>query len=356
MRTSPVLFCALAAALASAGLVSAQAANGLYYDPSNAASPTGKTIGYELYRTIGCPGRELLGIPCPFDSDAAVGIKAATPVPVAVAPAPVARPVPPADVVAVAPVLVVVPAPAPTAQYCSILDIQFEINKDDIQREDREKLGVVGTFMNRYPDTTAVIEGHTDNVGTAESNLQLSRRRAESVVNYLVGDLRIDPSRLTAVGFGESRPVADNLTEEGKRSNRRIDAVIACATDIEGLNVAPARMTMALMIEYDINQTDIKPQYDGDLRKVAAFLQANPTVTATVEGHTGNLQASPEQAMEISRQRARNVVTYLVHNFAIDPARLSAEGFGQSRRFAYNTSQEGRQENRRVNIIINYAR
>ena len=60
--------------------------------------------------------------------------------------------------------------------------------------------------------------------------------------------------------------------------------------------------------------------------------------------------------MEISRQRARNVVNYLVQNFAIDPARLSAEGFGQTRRFAYNTSQEGRQENRRVNIIINYAR
>ena len=65
MRTSPLLRSALGAILMSAGVVAAHAAEGVFYDPSNAASPTGKTIGYELYRTIGCPGRELLGVPCP---------------------------------------------------------------------------------------------------------------------------------------------------------------------------------------------------------------------------------------------------------------------------------------------------
>jgi len=168
--------------------------------------------------------------------------------------------------------------------------------------------------------------------------------------------LHIAPSRLAAVGYGDTRPLADNRTEEGKRRNRRIGAVIACATDIEGLTVIPARITMAMVIEFDRNKADVRPQYRDELRKVANFLKANPSVSATVEGHTGNLQASRELALEISRRRAQNVVNYLVDNFGIARSRLAAEGFGQARRFAYNTSLEGQQENRRVNIIIDYAR
>jgi OOP family OmpA-OmpF porin len=264
-------------------------------------------------------------------------------------PAPAATPF-----VAMAPV--VVPFAAGVQQYCSILDIQFEVDQDEIQRQEMEKLGVLGTFMNKYPDTTAVIEGHTDDVGTAEQNMKLSERRAQSVVSYLEDSLHIAPSRLAAVGYGDTRPLADNRTEEGKRRNRRIGAVIACATDIEGLTVIPARITMAMVIEFDRNKADVRPQYRDELRKVANFLKANPSVSATVEGHTGNLQASRELALEISRRRAQNVVNYLVDNFGIARSRLAAEGFGQARRFAYNTSLEGQQENRRVNIIIDYAR
>lgn len=262
----------------------------------------------------------------------------------------------PAPVAVVAPVLVVVPVAARTAQYCSILDIQFEINQGDIQREEKEKLGVVGTFLKKYPDTTAVIEGHSDNVGDPAHNIELSLHRAESVVSYLVDSFQIAPSRLQARGHGAARPVADNGSEEGKRMNRRINAVIACATDIEGLAVLPARTTVAMEMEFDDNQADVKPQYDAELRKVARFLKANPRVTATVEGHTGNLQASPDRVVEISQRRAQNVVNYLVDKHGVDRARLTAEGFGQTRRFAYNTSVEGQQENRRVNIIFNYRK
>jgi OOP family OmpA-OmpF porin len=267
-----------------------------------------------------------------------------------------AMPPSPESAVVETPVLVVVPVPAKTQQYCTILDIQFEIDQDDMQREEKEKLGVVGTFMTKYPDTTGVIEGHSDNVGSPEHNLELSQRRAESVVGYMVDTLHIDPTRLKAIGYGDTRPLADNNTEEGKRKNRRIDAVIGCVTDVEGLPVVPARITMAMMIEFDRNKADIKPEYHEELNKVANFLKANPSATATVEGHTGNLQATPQLAMEISRHRAQNVVTYLVDNFGMAPARLSTEGFGRARRFAYNTSVEGQQENRRVNIIINYPK
>ena len=263
-----------------------------------------------------------------------------------------------------APVMVIVPVRAKTEQYCSILDIQFEIDRDDIQREEKENLGVVATFMKKYPDTTAVIEGHTDNVGEPEKNMKLSQQRAESVVIYLEDNHKIDPSRLTAVGYGETRPIADNSTREGKQMNRRIGAVIACATDIEGLTVKPARLTMAMEMEFDPNKSNIKAPYHIQLDKVANFMKANPSVTATVEGHAGKfvgtgsekVQVAPELAMEISRRRAQNVVDDLVDTHGVARSRLSAQGFGQTRRVAYGTTLEGQQENRRVNIIFNYPK
>jgi OOP family OmpA-OmpF porin len=256
----------------------------------------------------------------------------------------------------VAPVPVIVPVVVRTQKYCTILDLTFEINTEAIERDDLEKLAVIGTFLTKYPETTVVIEGHTDNVGTEEHNLKLSKERAESVVNYLVDTKHIDRSRLSAVGYGWTRPVADNSTEDGKRQNRRINAVVACVTDIEGLKVAPSRITMAMEVEFDPKSDEVKPEHRDDLARVANFLKANPSVTATVEGHTGKLQKSEAEAMKISQRRADNVLTYLVDNFGIDRSRLSAEGFGRTRRFAYSTTAEGRQENRRVNIIINYPK
>lgn len=351
MRTTYLHFGILFATLFSAGAVTAQAAGGLFYDPSNAASPTGKTIGYELYRTIGCPARDLLGIPCPvpiaLDRMPAAGNKAAMPEPLAAL-----LVSPPAQSLAV----IVAPVPVRTEEYCAVLDIQFEIDQDEMQREVKEKLAVLATFMKKYPDNSAVIEGHTDNVGTDEYNMKLSQRRADSAVDYLVREHGIAPSRLTAVGYGETSPLADNASEEGKRQNRRIDAVIGCVTDIAGLRVVPARITMALLIEFDRNQADVKPEYSGDLGKVADFMKEHPFVTATVEGHTGNLQGTPELAMDISQRRAQNVVNTLVDNFGVPRSRLAAEGFGQTRRVAYNTSLEGQQDNRRVNVIFNFAK
>jgi len=254
------------------------------------------------------------------------------------------------------PVVAVAPVAPEIQRYCSILDIQFEINKDVVERTQKEKFVVLGAFMEKYPATTAVIEGHTDNVGSDADNMRLSQRRADNVARYLVDSLHIERSRLTAIGYGATRPRGDNNTEEGKRMNRRTNAVVACATDVEGLTVQPARLTMALRIEFERDADTVNPQYHDDLQYVADFMKANPTVTATVEGHTADAQPSAQLALEISQRRAQNVVNYLVDNLGVERSRLRAQGFGDERRFAYNTSAEGRQENRRVNIVIDYPR
>jgi len=85
------------------------------------------------------------------------------------------------------------------------------------------------------------------------------------------------------------------------------------------------------------------------------FMKANPRVTATVEGHTSNQQGTAAQSMKLSQERAESVVLAMT-DMGIDRMRLYAQGFGQNRRFAYNTSAEGRQENRRVNIILDFPK
>jgi OOP family OmpA-OmpF porin len=110
------------------------------------------------------------------------------------------------------------------------LSIEFDSGKATIKPQYDEEIKKVADFMTTYPETTAVIEGHTDNVGKEASNVRLSTRRAESVKAYLVEKFGIASARLTAKGFGSSQPVADNATPAGRQKNRRINAVIETMT------------------------------------------------------------------------------------------------------------------------------
>jgi OOP family OmpA-OmpF porin len=319
---------------------------GVQYDFTPSLGLRGEWENYRVNDAVNNKGNIntlMVGLVYMFGAKPAPRAEAPPPV-LAVAPAPAPEPV-----------LVIVPIVAKTEQYCSILDVQFEINQKTVQHESEEKINKVGIFMKKYPNTTAVIEGHTDEVGTAVDNMKLSERRAENVVTYLVDRGGIARNRLKAVGYGESRPIGDNRTEVGKRLNRRINAIIACATDIEGIEAVPERITMAMEMEFDTNRAELRPEYRNELRKVVNFIKANPRVTATVEGHTSNQQGTAAQTMQLSQQRAQSVVNAMA-DMGVERKRLSAEGFGQSRRFAYNTSVEGRQENRRVNIVLDFPK
>ena len=75
-------------------------------------------------------------------------------------------------------------------------------------------------------DLALIIEGHTDSEGDAEYNLDLSERRAAAVVRYLIEAYGISSDRLAAEGLGESAPVGDNSTAEGRQQNRRVELVV----------------------------------------------------------------------------------------------------------------------------------
>lgn len=110
------------------------------------------------------------------------------------------------------------------------LKVNFDTGKSIIKKQYYDELKTVGDGMQKDTNLRAVIEGYTDNVGSAKSNLALSQRRANAVRDYLVKHFKIDRKRLAAKGYGEERPVADNATAEGRAQNRRIEAVFEDAS------------------------------------------------------------------------------------------------------------------------------
>lgn len=254
MRAKSFVFSVLGAALMSAGVMTAHAQEG-FYDPSNVASPTGKTIAHELYKTIGCPGRALM------DKECIVPVAAPAP-----APAPAAAPAP-------------APAPAPkeadsdgdgvvdskdkcpgtpagrkvnadgceldsdgdgivdgadkcptvyakTADGCPpplVLEgVEFDYDKATLRPEAAAILDKTADSLQHWSSANIEVAGHTDNRGSDDYNMKLSEQRAEAVRNYLISK-GIAAERLIAKGYGETKPVADNDTDEGRFKNRRVE-------------------------------------------------------------------------------------------------------------------------------------
>lgn len=104
-------------------------------------------------------------------------------------------------------------------------DVLFATGKSDVKVGATSNLNKLVAFLNKYLDRKVQIEGHTDNVGSHDLNQGLSQRRAESVKAYLVQQ-GIAATRLTAVGMGETQPLADNASDSGRQQNRRVVAII----------------------------------------------------------------------------------------------------------------------------------
>lgn len=101
-------------------------------------------------------------------------------------------------------------------------DVLFDVDSAGLRSESRTMLRQLAENVRQYPDEVLEVEGHTDSTGTADYNMGLSQRRADSVRIFLV-DQGLPSSRVTASGYGESRPKASNDTPEGRQLNRRVE-------------------------------------------------------------------------------------------------------------------------------------
>ncbi|MEY8021780.1 OmpA family protein [Muriicola sp. SD30] len=110
--------------------------------------------------------------------------------------------------------------------------VYFDTNKSNIKGTSVETLNKLAGILKEYPKTVILVEGHTDSAGSEEYNMGLSKLRAESVTNYLIGQ-GIASDRFTTKWYGELQPVADNSTAEGKSKNRRVELGIVASEELK---------------------------------------------------------------------------------------------------------------------------
>jgi OOP family OmpA-OmpF porin len=271
MRPSQLILSTVLAAGLTAVVVPARAASGIFYDPRNPASPTGKTIGYELFRTIGCPGRELLGKPCPEGTGPVPPVASTDPATTSPSESAAATDRAASDRAALAGggtgatgaaggTTGAEPAPAAAlaagdqtgasggqgaaAGTLVLEDVNFDFDKATLRPEAIDRLEVAANMLTGSVSTASAAEGgssgmsgsvgslpdsgpievagHADSTGPAEYNMGLSLRRANAVRDYLVSK-GVAADRLVVRGYGESQPTATNETREGRAKNRRVE-------------------------------------------------------------------------------------------------------------------------------------
>jgi len=108
-------------------------------------------------------------------------------------------------------------------------DVLFTTGQADLQVGATSNLNKLVVFLNKYPDRSIMIVGHTDNQGSDDYNMDLSQRRADAVELYLT-QLGIETERIAASAMGERDPIADNASESGRMQNRRVEVIIDNAT------------------------------------------------------------------------------------------------------------------------------
>jgi outer membrane protein OmpA-like peptidoglycan-associated protein len=105
----------------------------------------------------------------------------------------------------------------------------FAQGGSQIRNEAKARLKTLAELLKKYPDYRVIIEGHTDSIGSDDSNLKISTERAANFLKYMVDNENIPLERLSSIGYGETRPIASNINEAGRRQNRRVDVVILTA-------------------------------------------------------------------------------------------------------------------------------
>jgi outer membrane protein OmpA-like peptidoglycan-associated protein len=154
------------------------------------------------------------------------------------------------------------PDPRDVARALSLQVINFELDKAFIPEVNKPLLDRAVQIMEEVPDMELMIIGHTDKLASDSYNMELSRERAESVKEYMVSQ-GADPSKLSTKGLGETDPIADNSTPQGRFRNRRIEFTVyddSTVTGNEGISVTAGDSGDITMtddeLDPDLNPTD----------------------------------------------------------------------------------------------------
>ena len=104
--------------------------------------------------------------------------------------------------------------------------IFFDFDKSELKDEQKGQLKTLGKFLEAKPETRVILAGYTDNTGKEGYNMELSKKRAETVRDYLMANAKIDPNRVSLHWYGKNDPIAGNDSDEGRALNRRVTIIV----------------------------------------------------------------------------------------------------------------------------------
>jgi len=262
-------------------------------------------------------------------------------------------------------------------------------------------LSVIGELMRQYPQSRFKIVGHTDNDGTNENNMRLSKLRAKTVGRYLSEFKGIPENSLVVEWYGEEQPVADNNTEAGRQRNRRVEITVIDSKlefmtksststiptpekkvetkkidAIKPIETAPAKKEEPKVSEPVKEESSAEPVKTPQeelneistsltfklgtdsltrfakrgISKITTIMKANPNLKLKIESHTDNTKYAISN-MDLSVNRANAIVQQLKAE-GVDAARISSQGFGDTKPVDTNESEIGKQKNRRIELKV----
>ena len=223
----------------------------------------------------------------------------------------------------------------------------FDFAKDDLKEEGRQFIETKRDELRAElaQAYAGIIIGHTDNVGSLEYNLGLSMRRAEAVRDYLVST-GTDPELLRVLGRAFNDPIASNDTDEGRAMNRRVEVVVVAEPRALDTIRFPS---VALFPRRDWLLTPEAKELIERNRGEADVLLRRATYVE-ITGHTDDV-GDDDYNQDLSEKRATSVRDYLVST-GLDPSVVVTMGAGEKQPVASNQTDEGRAENRRVDVLV----
>ncbi len=202
---------------------------------------------------------------------------------------------------------------------------------------------LINDLKSTAPDSHIHIYAYSDSIGSAGYNLKLSQTRADAIKDILV-KAGFKASLVTAVGKGESDPVADNNTAEGRAKNRRVEFMIMPKVNVSN-TVISENLTFAYKSE------DLTDEGKNNLNEVLKQLnEFSRNSHIKVNAYSDNI-GSTSYNSELSQRRANRVKQYLVEA-GFDRSQINATGMGELNPIADNATEEGRAKNRRVEFLV----
>lgn len=264
--------------------------------------------------------------------------------------------------------------PEPTTETQRVLDgVEFATDRSAIRRRAREVLDSVVAELVLRPAIPVEVSGHTDWVAEDDYNLRLSSNRARRVRDYLVAN-GVAADRITAVGYGETRPRDSNETREGRQRNRRVelewqlpvqlDLLASCADapdarpvprtepDVTAAvpTIGPRGVSTLSRVQFETASITIHDAARTILQRAAATLRARPDMGIEVAGHADEA-GDAESNFALSLARAYKVRALLIE-LGVPSSQLAVRGYGSERPFRAGRGESARAQNRRVELVV----